>query len=122
MTNPIKTAAENWEAKAIASCMADPAYAAKVESGDWCAACDMGRPCLCDGDRAVKKMRAYYEANRRIEKTTFFGGTTIVRAEPTSVGSWGVIHDAFMEELYKIATEKHQQEIRRLQRRMSREC
>ncbi len=92
--HPVQKAADDWQQQAIAMCMEEPAYEAKVRSGRWCASCDMSRPCLCDRDMAVRKMRKYYEANRR----------TLLRSEPTRTGSWGVKVDVLMEELYKIAT------------------
>ena len=92
----VQKAAQDWTSNAIQKCMEDPKYAEKVNSGKWCAACDMSHPCLCDMHSATAEMRAYYEQNRR----TFF------RPEPTLIGSWGVKYDALMQELYKIA-EKH---------------
>lgn len=94
MTSPIHKATTEWQANAVEKCMEDPAYAEKVYSGEWCAECDMSRPCHCDMDRAVRKMREYYEHNRR----------TLLRPEPTETRSWGIKVDVLMEELYKIAT------------------
>lgn len=92
--HPVQAINMAWEAEAIAKCMEDPVYRAKVESGKWCAVCEMGKPCLCDKNSAVAEMRRYYEANRR----TWF------RREPKLIGSWGRDMDGLMTELYKIAT------------------
>jgi hypothetical protein len=94
--NRVQKAAQDWTSNAIDKCMEDPKYAAKVNSGKWCAACDDSRPCDCDMNAATVEMRAYYEENRR----------TLLRPEPTLIGSWGVKYDALMQGLFKIAA-KH---------------
>lgn len=105
--NKVKDAAQAWEANAIAECMKDPDYAAKVHSGEWCAACDMQIPCLCTKRDSIQKMREYYEAHRRIETRGWNGMWKVEREEPKLIGSWGVDMDGLMTELHRIATEPY---------------
>lgn len=107
MGDLVKRITEQHESRAIAKCMAEPSYAEKVFAGEWCAACDMSRPCLCDTDRTVAEMRQFYEAHRRIEPGRLeraFGAQS--RAEPKLIGSWGRDMDGLMSGLYRIATRR----------------
>ncbi len=90
--HPAQKAAQEWEADAIEKCRNDPAVAA----AGLCPVCMCSSPCLCDMRAAITEMRTFYEANRR----------TPFRAEPKSIGSWGVDMDGLMTSLYKIATRR----------------
>lgn len=85
----IEQANANRQAKAIEQTRNDPDFM----STGMCPECVMVHPCLCDRDRAVEKMRAYYERHRR----NWF------RREPRGVKSYGRRYDVLMTELYKIA-------------------
>ena len=89
--------AADWTKDAVEKCMTDPAYAAEVNSGKWCANCDMEKPCLCDQRQAVRKMREYYEKHRR----------TLLRAEPKLIGSWNRDMDGLMTGLWTLATQAY---------------
>jgi hypothetical protein len=110
-SHPAKEAADAWEAKTIETCRNDPAVAA----AGLCYVCMCSQPCLCKGDRIIREMRAFYEANRRIEKSSpWTGRTTVVREEPVLNMSWGQKGDGLMTGLFKIAREPYEDEIRRL--------
>ena len=54
----------DWNAKtATASQAADEAHG--VVKHNYCYACEMRHPCLCDYDRIAAKMRAHYKLFRR---------------------------------------------------------
>lgn len=102
----VQTAAENWEAAAIEKCRNDP----RVAELRLCPVCMVDHPCLCETDRAIVKMRTYYEANRR----------TLLRKEPEEIGSWGVKRDALMRGLEKIASAPYEAEIKFLREKQER--
>jgi hypothetical protein len=58
-----------------------------------CPTCVMDRPCICDKDRIVAKMREYYEKHRR----------SLFRREPRGYRNWGEPDDVLMGTLYRIA-------------------
>jgi hypothetical protein len=94
--NPIQKAAQDWEASAIASCMKDPAYAAKVASGGWCASCDMSRPCLCDDDKIARKMLDHWKKHPR---------GNLERAKSRSWGQGEPMHELMLDLLRIVENE-----------------
>jgi len=111
-----KQAAEAWEAKAIEKCRNDPAVAA----AGLCYVCMCYHPCLCRTSRVIREMRAFYEANRRIEKSSpWTGRTTVTREEPVLNMSWGQKGDGLMTGLFKIAREPYEVELRKLREKIA---
>jgi len=114
--------AEAFDAGNIAKCRENPELAAEEAAGDLCIPCMMPHPCLCDRYATWRKMREYYEANRRIEPTKdgLFTRGRIGREEPVLEMSWGQKGDGLMDGLYRIAREPYVKEIARLRDKIER--
>lgn len=116
--NPIRDAAEAHDAAAIAKCRQDPRLIAEEAAGDLCIPCMMDHPCICDKNATLRKMRAWYEANKALSVCSFFGRLVQTRAEPVLHLNWGQKGDGLMDGLYKIAREPYELEIGRLRRKI----
>ena len=97
--HPVQAIRQKQEAAAIEKCRQDPKLVAMEASGKFCIVCMMSRPCLCDKEATVARMRTYYEAHRR-------RWLPWPRREPRLTGSWGRDMDALMTALYHIALGK----------------
>ena len=94
MTNWAQKHAQEWEAKAIEKCRNDP----RVAAAGLCPVCMIPSPCQCERNQMILEMRKYHDEFQR---------------NPVSrTGSWGVKIDVLMEELYKIATKRHEELLR----------
>lgn len=100
--SPVRERAEADDAERIEACRNDPEFMAT----GMCPVCVMDRPCICDSNAAVKKMREWYEANKAIYRASFFGKLIETRAEPIEHLNWGEKGDGLMRGLYRIARDQ----------------